>query len=103
MIDLDACREFSERYLSARALSASVHHPLPIGRPTPVLTVDIPPESDRRPPALSRAPCLRCGTRGDIGCGHQRPYVADDLPSFEHGETGRLWSGHGIVVRKVAG
>lgn len=29
--------------------------------------------SDQRPIAQNREPCGRCGTRGDIGCKHQRP------------------------------
>ena len=29
---------------------------------------------DRRPVALSREPCPRCSTRGDLGCAHQQPF-----------------------------
>jgi hypothetical protein len=29
---------------------------------------------DHRPAALDRDPCKRCGTRGDLGCAHRRPY-----------------------------
>lgn len=29
---------------------------------------------DPRPPALSRGPCPRCGTRGELGCAHQAPF-----------------------------
>lgn len=32
---------------------------------------DIAPE--RLPPRVDRDPCPRCGTRGDLGCGHRRP------------------------------
>ena len=30
-------------------------------------------EGDRRPFGIARDPCGRCGTRGDLGCTHQRP------------------------------
>tara|TARA_B100000678_G_scaffold260890_1_gene242042 strand:- start:6722 stop:6964 length:243 start_codon:yes stop_codon:yes gene_type:complete len=29
---------------------------------------------DSRPIALSREPCPRCSTRGDLGCPHQQPF-----------------------------
>lgn len=43
--------------------------------------VVIPPEppraaNDTRPEAASREACFKCGIRGDLGCAHQRPYVA---------------------------
>lgn len=33
--------------------------------------------SRRVPVALSRDPCIKCGTRGDIGCAHQRAFVGE--------------------------
>lgn len=30
---------------------------------------------DPRPVALSREPCSRCQTRGDLGCPHQQPFA----------------------------
>ena len=38
----------------------------------------IPPApGDRRPPAFSREPCARCGTRGEVGCAHQAPFLEE--------------------------
>ncbi|GEM_PF-2425078 len=31
-------------------------------------------DDDPRPVALSREPCPRCQTRGDLGCAHQQPF-----------------------------
>jgi hypothetical protein len=44
------------------------------------ITVTILPTVDdpRRPFAPSREPCPRCAARGDLGCAHQRPWVAEN-------------------------
>lgn len=63
----------AERRRDARKLSATVHDPLPIARLCPVLAAPACP-ADPRPPAFSRAPCPRCGTRGELGCAHQAPF-----------------------------
>lgn len=65
---------FAERHREARKLSATALDPLPIGRACPVLVAPAKP-ADPRPPAFSRGPCPRCGTRGDLGCAHQAPFV----------------------------
>ena len=72
MIDMNACRTFCERRQLAHMLSSQ---PIDIDRPTPVLRYH-PARADTRPAALTRDPCPRCQTRGDIGCAHQRPYTA---------------------------
>lgn len=56
-----------------RAALCTALKPLPIARPTPVLTVAPPTSADHRPPAPSREPCPRCATRGDLGCKHFAP------------------------------
>lgn len=71
---LEATRENAKRFTKARELSATFRHPIPIDRPTPVLRHTPPPGADRRPIALTRDPCPRCATRGDIGCRHQQPF-----------------------------
>ena len=71
---LDATREQAKRYTKARELSATFRNPVPIDRPTPVLRHTPPPGADRRPIALTRDPCPRCATRGDLGCKHQQPF-----------------------------
>lgn len=92
-ISLEASRAFSERYRIARMLSSTVNAPLPTDRPTPVLVYQA-KECDRRPPAPSRDPCQRCNVRGDLGCEHQAPFVAQER------ELGRLnILGHRIHAR----
>ena len=51
-----------------------------LGEAEPV-EVMIPPEppraaNDTRPEAASREGCFKCGIRGELGCAHQRPFVA---------------------------
>ena len=36
---------------------------------------------DRRPRAESRDACTWCGTRGDLGCAHQRGFVFEGVPA----------------------
>ena|SRR5690348_15397553 len=74
-------REFCERKARARQF-ANVGEPIPINRPTPVLHYH-PETRDARPPALSRGPCPKCETRGEIGCAHQRPFVAGEAIPYE--------------------
>ena len=69
---------FAARRIEARKLSATALDPLPISRPCPVLAAPA-CAADRRPVAMSRGPCPRCGTRGELGCAHQAPFVAPDL------------------------
>ena len=71
---LDATREQAKRYTKSRELSATFRNPVPIDRPTPVLRHSPPPGADLRPIALTRDPCPRCATRGDLGCKHQQPF-----------------------------
>ena len=71
---VDATREQAKRYTRSRELSATFRNPVPIDRPTPVLRHTPPPGADRRPIALTRDPCPRCGTRGELGCKHQQPF-----------------------------
>lgn len=62
----------------ARAWSRdSMSDPLPVRHPTPVLSVPAQGPQDCRPIAVNREPCPRCETRGDLGCAHQRPFVAE--------------------------
>ena len=88
MIDLAACREFCERRNRARQF-ANVGDPIPVQRPMPVLAYQAPAD-DIRPPALSRGPCLRCETRGDIGCAHQRPY--EPVKAVEYRRNPPRWA-----------
>lgn len=41
-----------------------------------------PDPSDRRPPAFSRDPCVRCGTRGELGCTHQQAFAEEPAPQI---------------------
>ncbi len=68
----EATQAGTRRYLAGSPMTVS--QPLPVDRPTPVLTPSI--IVPGQPIAASRAPCPRCGTRGDIGCAHQRPMEA---------------------------
>lgn len=43
----------------------------------PVRTLVMPDPSDPRRPAFSREPCTYCGTRGDLGCKHQSPFLEE--------------------------
>lgn len=70
----------AERRRLAWKLSGTVHDPLPVNHPVPVLQF-VPRSVDRRPPALSREPCPRCAARGDLGCAHQRPYEPPPPPA----------------------
>ena len=78
---LDATREQAKRYTKSRELSATFRNPVPIDRPTPVLRHTPPHGTDRRPIALTRDPCPRCATRGDLGCEHQQPFQPADEKS----------------------
>lgn len=51
--------------------------PFPVAHPTPVLAAPALTADDSRPIADSREPCPRCQTRGDLGCAHQRPFIAN--------------------------
>lgn len=82
-IDMTACRAFCERREEARKITGTW---LPINRPMPVLQHDA-RDTDTRPPALSRGPCHRCGTRGDLGCAHQQPFEAHGLAEFTRSAT----------------
>lgn len=62
------------RRKAARSSSGSVTNPLSIDRPCPIRIRPAIPR-DPRPMAVSREPCLRCQTRGDLGCEHQAPFV----------------------------
>lgn len=57
----------------AEAYRLTTRNPLPIERDTRELIVPA-KAVDQRPIAWSREPCIRCGTRGDLGCAHQQPY-----------------------------
>ena len=60
-----------------RALARSIGtvvRTLDCERPPTARAVAIASDADPRPAAWSRDPCLRCGTRGDFGCAHQRPW-----------------------------
>lgn len=64
------------RRKAARSSSGTATNPLAIDRPCPVrLRPAIP--RDPRPIAASREPCLRCQTRGDLGCEHQAPFAPE--------------------------
>jgi hypothetical protein len=39
--------------------------------PSPILRLVL--DNEARPPAPGRDPCVRCGTRGDVGCTHRAP------------------------------
>ncbi|MGB7407188.1 MAG: hypothetical protein WA908_01670 [Pontixanthobacter sp.] len=69
----------ADRYTDARKLAATIKNPFDHGKP---VSTDSAPacEDDPRTPALSRGPCPRCGTRGDLGCKHQKPYEEAPAP-----------------------
>lgn len=46
--------------------------------------------NDDRPFALSRDPCPRCATRGDLGCAHQRPFEEPERAPSETSRSPRL-------------
>ena len=47
-------------------------------KPAPRLAMPSTGPDDPRPIALSREPCPRCSTRGDLGCPHQQPFAANN-------------------------
>jgi hypothetical protein len=85
---IDDARAFAVRYNRARMLVSDGPDLL---RPMPVL-------QETRPglhPAPSREPCKRCNIRGDIGCKHQAPFVAGEMPSERLNSQGhRIFARH---------
>jgi hypothetical protein len=63
----------AERRRNAALSTGTVVSALDHLGPQPVARF-VPTASDRRRFAVSREPCPRCNTRGDLGCRHQRPY-----------------------------
>lgn len=60
------------RRCEAKRTPSPLDH-IPVRRQAPVLRF-VPNGDDTRPHAESRDPCCRCGTRGELGCAHQRPW-----------------------------
>lgn len=58
--------------------TGTVNDPLAHEGEHPVLRFPLAQLLDVRPFALNRDPCGRCGTRGDVGCRHQRAAEAID-------------------------
>ena len=66
-------RAFADRYRIAHKFGGGVSEWLPLGRAAPVRRVPSRPQLDRRPIAPGRDPCVKCQTRGDMGCDHRQP------------------------------
>ena len=70
---VEAANSFAARHREVRKLSGTSLNPVDHRKRTRIFSAAS-VESDPRPIALTRNPCPRCATRGDLGCAHQQPY-----------------------------
>lgn len=98
MIDLADMREFEERRRRAKAITGT-GEPLDLKRPMPVWRYQ-PESEDHRPYATSRNPCEHCGTRGELGCEHQRPFVPE-IPDILRTQSAKGHRRGAHLFRKV--
>lgn len=70
----EQARQREARLSIARRFSHGTPLDIERGASLPVAMPDRGP-ADPRPYALSPDPCARCGTRGTLGCKHQKPFT----------------------------
>lgn len=70
----EQARQREARLSIARRFSHGTPLDIDRGASLPVAMADRGP-ADARPYALSADPCGRCGTRGTLGCKHQKPFT----------------------------